>query len=101
MKTFVTILAAFNTLPLGLWVFTVLPLVQIARQGITAPTPLAQFCGYGFIWGALLYPAFLLFNHYCFIQNYRREAYRPALYNQIYTTVYLLFLLTYGLITFG
>ncbi len=100
MKTFVTVLAAFNTLPLAIWVFTALPLYNLIGKTISDESALSQFCGYGFIWGALLYPLILIFNHLLFIRNYRSAFYRRALQNQITTSAYLLLVLIYGLISF-
>ncbi|MDQ8186988.1 hypothetical protein [Pelagicoccus sp. SDUM812002] len=100
MKTFVTLLAAFNTLPLALWVFTAAPLYNLVGRPISDESALSQFCGYGFIWGALLYPIILVFNHTLFIRNYRKAFYRRALQFQLITTIYLVLVFSYGHVAF-
>lgn len=101
MKIASILLAILNTLPLGIYVFVVVPLIQILEKGIeSGGSPVSQFCGYGFLWGSLLFPLFLVLNHVFFVKNYTRAAFRPALFNQLYTLAYLGLIGIYAIIAF-
>ncbi|EDY82375.1 hypothetical protein VDG1235_1996 [Verrucomicrobiia bacterium DG1235] len=99
MKIAAIIVASLNTLPLGVWFYIAIPLFQIVRKDVEfGDSAMSHFCGYGFLWGALLYPVILIFNHVFFLRNYLRQAYRAALTNQLITLAYLFLVLIYALI---
>lgn len=97
MKLAAVLLAILNTLPLSVYPFVVLPLAEIAFSGDQiGETALSHYFGYGFIWGALLYPLLLIFNHVAFIRNRMYHAHGRALFNQLTTFVYVSLIIIYG-----
>lgn len=99
MKFSSILLAILNTLPLGLYPFVVIPLSKIAFSGDTVgETQLSHFFGYGFIWGSLLFPVILIFDHTLFVRNYCASQYKRALLNQTITFLYLFLIFVYGFV---
>ena len=102
MKTPTIVLAAVNTLPLVIYLFIAIPLVQML--GASAPvydSLILRFFFYGFVYAALAYPLVLIFNHTNAFLNYRKHLYKVALCNEVAMSAYLLLLVVYGAVAFA
>ena len=99
MKTATIILATLNSAPLVPYPFVALPLISILRLGGSAAGEgiTKQLIALGFIWGTLLFPVVLIFNHWNSFRKYRVGLFRDAMTHQLVSSFYILLLAIYFL----